>query len=272
MKASKYIALASLSILAAATIGSTTVSAAVANDYDSKGSVTFRPSEDPTDPVDPENPDPNTPVDPVNPDGTDPEPGTKGPLSIDFASSFDFGTNQISSKDQTYYARAQKYAEDAADPTKTHADTANYVQVTDNRGNNAGWNLKVKQNKQFTATDANAKHQVLDGAAITLAAPAVATSAGATGVVTAPVATATITLDPTGAAESPVMAAAENAGQGTWVDAWGTVEEVDEPQAGGTTAKANVTKDVSLFVPGATVKDAVKYETTLTWILSDTPA
>jgi hypothetical protein len=39
----------------------------------------------------------NKPVDPVDPtDPNGPEPGTPGPLSIDYASSFDFGTQKIS--------------------------------------------------------------------------------------------------------------------------------------------------------------------------------
>ncbi|GAF13689.1 extracellular protein [Bacillus sp. JCM 19045] len=57
-------------------------------DYRSNGSVEFVPNTDITPPVDPENPDPENPVTPIDP--TDPEgpnPGTQGPLSIDYASS-----------------------------------------------------------------------------------------------------------------------------------------------------------------------------------------
>ncbi|MFF2797183.1 WxL domain-containing protein [Lysinibacillus xylanilyticus] len=38
----------------------------------------------------------------------DPAQGTGGPLSIDFASSLDFGINPISNKEKTYYANAQE--------------------------------------------------------------------------------------------------------------------------------------------------------------------
>ena len=49
------------------------------------------PNTETTDPVDPLDPEqPVTPVDPTNPDGK-PNPGTNGPLSIDFASSLVFG-------------------------------------------------------------------------------------------------------------------------------------------------------------------------------------
>ena len=61
--------------------------------YTSNGIVEFTPSEEPTNPVDPT--DPTNPVDPIDP--TDPEgpnPGTNGPLSIDYASSLDFGVQK----------------------------------------------------------------------------------------------------------------------------------------------------------------------------------
>ncbi|WP_254558779.1 WxL domain-containing protein, partial [Salmonella enterica] len=76
------------------------------------------------------------PVFPQNPDGSKPNPGGNGSLTIDFASSFDFGNHKISNKDQTYLAKAQKYFD-------SEVLTPNYVQVTDRRGTFAGWNLKV---------------------------------------------------------------------------------------------------------------------------------
>ncbi|MCV5434162.1 WxL domain-containing protein, partial [Escherichia coli] len=78
-----------------------------AAEYETNGVVEFTPNTDITKPVNPDNPDPNKPVVPVdptkidpetNPDGT-PNPGTAGPLSIDYASSLDFGKNKISGKD-----------------------------------------------------------------------------------------------------------------------------------------------------------------------------
>ncbi|MFH4233977.1 WxL domain-containing protein, partial [Acinetobacter baumannii] len=43
-------------------------------------------------------------------------------------------------------------------------EVPNYVQVTDNRGTNAGWKLTVTQNEQFKTTS----NQELTGAALTL--------------------------------------------------------------------------------------------------------
>ncbi len=76
---------------------------------DTNAQVKFIEDESPTDPTDPTDPDPEKPVDPVDP--TDPEkpvdPGTNGPLSLDYASSLDFGEQLISTKNQTYFAKPQ---------------------------------------------------------------------------------------------------------------------------------------------------------------------
>lgn len=242
--------------------------------YDSNGVVQFMPGTDPTDPVDPTDPDPDKPVKPIDPtDPTGPKPGTDGPLSIDYASSFDFGLNKISNKTETYFARAQTYKE--ADGTvDTSKSTPNYVQISDNRGSNAGWTLSVKQNGQFTNTET--LNKVLTGSVIQLAAPTIKTQATSTAVApTSPISQdAGLVLDSEGAS-SVVAGAKVGAGAGTWATAWGQasdVETVTEKNAAGDDVEAQITKTVSLSVPGSTPKDAVKYSTTLTWTLSDTPS
>jgi len=142
--------------------------------YNSNGAVNFIPNTDPTKPVDPTNPDPNNPVNPVDPTDPDgPNPGTDGPLSIDYASSFDFGVNKISNKDETYYARAQKFKNE--DGSASDSVRPNYVQVSDNRGNNGGWTLQVKQNGQFT--NENTLNKTLTGSKITLVNPVIKSNA-----------------------------------------------------------------------------------------------
>jgi hypothetical protein len=250
--------------LVAATIGTTKVVADEAAAYQSNGTVDFIPNTDPTNPVNPENPDPENPVQPVDPTDPDgPNPGTNGPLSIDYASSLDFGVNKISNKNEVYYARAQAYLDE--DGEVSPLKTANYVQISDNRGSNAGWRLSVKQNGQFK--NESTLNKELTGSVITLKNPTVKSNAQG---VTAPIAAATITLDAAGA-ESVVMTAASHAGAGTWVNAWGTVETVTEKDEANQAYQVDVTKDVALSVPGSTPKDAVNYATTLTWTLSDTP-
>lgn len=83
-----------LAILGTLALSTTNVFAADGGVYKSNGQISFVPNEDPTDPVDPT--DPENPVDPVDP--TDPEgpgEGTAGPLSIDFASSFNLENRRL---------------------------------------------------------------------------------------------------------------------------------------------------------------------------------
>lgn len=256
MKLTKIITLSSLVALSF-TIG-TTFASAVGAEYESNGAVQFVPNTDPTNPVDPINPDPEKPVDPIDPtDPIGPNPGTNGPLSIDFASSLDFGLNKISNQNQTYYARSQRFT--------NLTDRPNYIQVSDNRGTNSGWTLKVKQDGQFTATTTTL-NSVLTGAQVTLKNPTITSN----GTATAPIATNTIVLNPDGT-EVIVMSATDQAGAGTWINSWGTVEEVTEKDINGNDVQVNVTKDITLDVPGATPKDAVKYQTKLIWTLTDVP-
>lgn len=255
MKNVKLVTVAALTTFAL-TVGANAHSAVV--DYDSNGTVEFIPNSDPTKPIDPTNPDPLNPVNPIDPtDPNGPEPGTEGPLSIDYASSLDFGVNKISNKDEVYYARAQQFK-------NGKAATPNYVQVSDNRGSNAGWTLKVKQNGQFKAT--GTLNDTLTGSEVKLINPVV--SSNSTAVFPTPA--ATIELDPVGT-ESLVMSAKSNQGSGTYANRWGSVETVKEMAKDGSTVDAEVTKAITLSVPGSTPKDAVKYSTTLTWSLSDVP-
>lgn len=255
MKTTKLITVSAIALLA---VGGQAVSAAEGALYGSKGGVQFVPNTDPTNPVNPTDPDPEVPVNPIDPvDPEGPNPGTDGPLSIDFASSLDFGVNKIANTTQTYFARAQTYTD--IDPTP------NYVQVSDNRGTNAGWTLKVKQESQFSATTPTLNN-LLTGAQITLKNASVASNSSAT----APTENDDIILNPNGA-ESLVMSAANLTGAGTWVNTWGAVETISEVDSEGETVEVAVTKDVALEVPGSTPKDAVKYQTNLVWTLTDVP-
>ncbi|MCD5003502.1 WxL domain-containing protein [Enterococcus saccharolyticus] len=227
--------------------------------YQSNGVVEFVPNLDSTDPVNPENPDPEKPVKPIDPTDSDgPNPGTQGPLSIDYASSLDFGKNRISNKDQVYFARAQSYQGD-------QEDTPNFVQVSDNRGTNSGWTLSVTQEAQLTSTTPTLNN-VLTGAKMTLSNSAISSNVQH---ITAPEAKNSIELVP-GLASIVTFAKADT-GAGTWATYWGHVEKVEEVDENGDTRQVNVTKAIQLAVPGSTPKDAVKYQTKLVWTLTDIP-
>lgn len=221
--------------------------------YVSNGQVEFETSDDPTDPVDPENPgEPVNPVDPTDPNG--PNPGTQGPLSIDFASSLDFGKQMITSKNQVYKVAPQKYLKQISvdqngDPVydTTPAEGPNYVQITDNRGLESGWTLQLTQTAQFK----NGTNE-LTGAQIHLKAGQVVTNAQSP----APTPSTETDLVPGNAAV--VMSAKQGEGAGTYLNTWGQT-------------KADAPESIQLSVPGSTTKYKGMYTTHLSWILSDVP-
>lgn len=238
--------LKSAAVLAAAlTVSGLAVqaSAATTATYNSNGTVSFTPNTDPTNPVDPANP--SVPVSPVTPDGKDPQPPTAGPLSIVFASSFDFGTHPITAADETYTAAPQKL--------KDGTTRNNYVQVNDSRGNYTGWSLSVMQNDQLKTADGKA----LTGAALTLGQAAIQGEGTDN---PADVSAAETTLTP-GTASGTILGATNGHGSGNNLLNFGSAD-----------GKTNADTAVTLDVPGATTKYAQAYTSTLTWTLSDTPA
>ncbi len=214
-------------------------------EYLSNGVINYIPNTDPTDPVNPLDPENQvTPIDPTNPDGV-PTPGTNGPLSIDFASSLVFGEQKITSKTETYYAESQKYTNSADEEN----EGPNFVQVSDNRGTETGWILKVKQNGQFkTASKKN-----LTGAQITMSNGNIVSASDSA----KPTGVTSFSLNPDGT-ESLVMSAESGQGAGTYLMDWGNSVE-------------SAKKSISLEVPGSTTKYADSYTTTFTWVLTDAP-
>lgn len=263
MKKIKIVTLSSLVL-----IGLSTSSSALASEqdyyreYKTNAVIDFIPDESPTNPIDPENPDPNQPIFPWEPTTPEHEPeiGTAGPLSIDFASSLDFGKNKISNKDEIYFANPQYlWNEDHTDLDPTTA-RPNYVQVSDKRGTNGGWTLQVKQEGQFQNQET--QNKVLTGSQIKLSNGRVVSNSTSI----APIAAQKIELDPEGEL-STVMSANSGTGSGTWLHKFGEIKEVENNGE-----KLIKNTDIELFVPGSTPKDAVKYDTKLTWILTDQPS
>jgi hypothetical protein len=234
--------------------------------YQSGGSVGFIPSTVVTPPLDPNQPLPEEPVQPIGPNGELPAVGTAGPLSLDFASNLSFGNHEIVNRDVVYSAKAQGLTQSDGSTT---AYVPNYVQVTDNRGTNAGWALQVKQNGQFTATTKTTNSRLI-GASIQLNQPTVI---GVTNSV-APM-TNEVSLDPEGNS-TVIMSASVGSGSGTWLTRWGNQKSLvtEEQMTADALAKEAVMINpaVTLSVPGKTPRDAVKYSTTLVWTLTNVPA
>lgn len=234
------VAASALSVLA---IGTATITASVSaanltSSVDSKASVTFKANNNPTSPVDPENPD-----NPFTPDK--PATGENGPLSIDYVSDLDFGSQEITTKDATYNA-ALTSGKDASGVTK---NTPNFVQITDNTGASLGWSLNVQQVQQLSSAN-----DQLKGAEISFTNLQAVTNSASNA--SAPSVAPGIKLIP--GVDSPVTTAAANQGEGTWVTRFGK----DATEAA---------TSVQLSVPGASVKKATTYSSTLKWTLTQTP-
>lgn len=203
--------------------------------YQSQATVDFVGNTDVIPPVNPTDPtDPLKPVKPVN-------PGTQGPLSIDYVSNIQFNQQKISGKDSVYYAQLDQLI----DKNGKVGDYPSHVQVTDNRGSNAGWKLTVAQAQPFM----NGSNK-LDGTVIALM------NGTATGTnLHQPTLANQAAIKPDGKAVS-VMTAKADSGMGTWVDRFGK-------------DNAEAEKSISLFVPAESNKVAGAYKSELTWTLTD---
>lgn len=248
----KIAKLSLVGILSLATVFgvSSGVDASKVGDLDSEANVIFEENNDVTKPVDPNNPDPEKPIgpepDPDHPGQTIPE-GTPGPLSIDHASHFNFGKVKKSGNEQTYFAKAINFTNVDGSKDKT----APYIQVTDNRGSEAGWQVQVSQEGQLKNVDTDLE---LEGAQIKVSNGIVNSIADKTGVTAA---ANEIELDPQGQAHV-VLTAEAGHGAGTFTNKFGELED-------------GVTKDVSLTVPRGSRIDDGHYQTSLKWTLYDTP-
>ncbi|MFZ4845510.1 WxL domain-containing protein [Enterococcus casseliflavus] len=194
----------------------------------------------PLDPLDPE-------VE-VNPENKPLLPEDQGQLSIDFVSSFNFGSQAISVHDQTYYAQPQRLLNEDGTVNVTE-ERPNYVQISDRRSENErnGWELAVTQKEQFTGTE----NQVLRGATLILSNQEIVTVQGGT----APEIQSINELVPGN--RLTLLKAQGSEGTGTWIYRFGN----------GKTAGESVVLDV----PRGTNPENITYYTALIWELSAVP-
>ena len=232
----------------------------------SKGSIQYEGADWVTKPVDPEEPDKEV------------EPGgeivkTEGPLRLDFVPQLNFGAQAISKEDQMYYANAQLFKGET--PAR-----ANYIQVTDSRGSLAGWELSVRQEHQFK--NDSTKNKELKGAILSFDKQWANSSFSKDY-------QPTIVKDAIKIAQIgttyPIAIAEQGKGAGTWTVEFGSSGSVEgientltpvlnadgKPLTDATVEDKPMYKNqaISLFVPGATLKDPVKYTTTLTWTIAE---
>lgn len=236
-----YKKIISYSVLALLTLGaSQNVSAAPVNTEQSEARIQF--TIDPTDvpgvqvpdvdengnPTDFNDYDPDNPTDGVVTDNS-------GPLSLDYVTNLDFGDRTIRSQ-ESYFSTTD----------------VPFVQVTDNRGTAAGWNLTA-QLSAFTINSGAVT--TLQGASIALNNGQVASPYGT---IAPPTAAQVITLAADGAS-APVVTAGTGTGYSTWVVEW-----ADSGRNDGSN------ENVVLTVP-ANAQTVGNHTATITWVLSDTP-
>lgn len=240
--------------------------------YNSDATVAFKASDKPSNPGNSQDPDSGDDdgSTPVNPDPDKPvNPGTAGPLSIDFASSFAFGTQDVSSSNETYYAHAQATANGNTEP--------DFVQVTDNRGTFAGWTLSVKTDSQFhlasAAANSTTPGDVLTGASLKFNKGNATAKADLLSQTPSIVPGTVVDSTEITTADTTIVSAAANQGMGTWFYRLGT--NADYQENGGARLAASDVSSASpatLTVPGTTTKKAAAYTTNLVWTLSEVPA
>lgn len=239
-----------------------------ATEFDGGASLTAG-GKDVSEPIDPENP--GQEVDPGE------GPSTKGDLRIDFASSLNFESAEITETNRRFDSLAQLF----------HGDTearGYYVQVSDYRGEAAGWTLTLSQDTQFhSSIIQDLENQSLNGAVLSFG-NGWANSAGNSGTPT--VSRDTLGLNEMGTAYT-VATAGNGEGKGVWTIAFGASTENTNSQentlsaltdSGGTPVidttfnkQAYSNSAVFLTVPDTTKIYPVQYTTTLTWTLEAGP-
>lgn len=272
----KSIKLASLGLvsLCVVALGTATVQAA---NPEAKTNRIVKFVEDTTS-IDPEKPEV---VDPKNPEGpaevvdpTDEGSGGNGSkaFNINWVSDFKFGEIKIAGSTMKGFAQPSTLNFESG---KKSVGLANFLQVTDNTGTNAGWNVKVQGSEFFELNDAGVETATtLQGAKLTLSGGHVIGSADNTSL--APASSLAVDKSIISAQAVNVFSAATGKGQGTWSLAWGAKSATDPVLKGitvaGETATGKAEAGVELSVPvTAQPKAGKNYRSTLNWVLATTP-
>ena len=219
MKINKYSILGLSVLMSVAILGSQSAEAAEASEGTSKANFELQAGDNTTVPelLDPE---------------IQPPTGNKGPLSLDSVSSFNFPTKKLGSESQ---------APLEATPVE---GTKLGLQVTDSRGQDLGWKLKVSAT-DFETTGEN--KLTLRGAVMTIPAGKLTTGEGVD-----PLLTPTAYKVNLSSIATPIMSATSTQGRSSWSNAF----------------EGNGEK-VTLAVPSG--NKVASYVSTITWSLEDAP-
>ena len=222
---------------------------------------------------------PTSPATPPSTPGAGTATGNTGPLSLDYAPNFDFGTHAAGTTAGLFYATAQPYTPAASGISPVAGP--NFAQVTDLRGTNAGWTLSVTQTADFKNNSV-----VLTGAQVALNSE-IATNSSGNGIasVTNPT---TLTVNTPTLVFSAKANGTNNEGAGTNVVSFGSgYADNNSPVGYFGDIKVDITdtnnpnrivnQKVQLSVPASTMSSVVTtantaYTTTFTWNLQEGPS
>lgn len=193
-----------------------------------------------------------------------------GDLQINMAPQLDFGAVKISKKDMSYYVKAEYIEQmEGHDGIKW----GNFIEVSDLRGERAGWTVNVAIDGQLKSQDG----AVLEGAQIVFKGGEVHYNRYNWGDEEVYM-NKDITLNPDEA--QVVMKAEAGSGSGFWSGMFGSSEELTDINADGKTLveevngkriKMKFNPNITLEVPGESEKEETRYLTTLLWTINNTP-
>ncbi|MFD1900747.1 WxL domain-containing protein [Enterococcus termitis] len=180
------------------------------------------------------------------------EVAVKTTLRIDYVTHMQFGEQKISGSTKAYHPLLAKWNYEEGS-----VYIPQFIQITDNRGTNDGWDLQVERSEFQTADEAilaGAELKITNGEVVNMGdAPTSATPSTVNKTVTIPVGSA-----------AKVMSAKEDQGMATWSYSFG--EPKDREEASKDPKEEN--QDVTLSVPGTAKKIAnEEYKSELTWTL-----
>lgn len=217
-------------------------------------------------PLNPNNPNVSQPVKPVDAvSGSSAGNPTTGSLTLDFAPSFNFGTQVIAEGPQKYYATSQKYN----DGTN---NSVPYVQVTDRRPDKSGWKLNAVLS-EFKNTDGD----VLPVASLDYKNGAIAVATDSSlptqNTVGSNMASSFTSNQLTPKIAATVISAPTGEGHGTFLGNFGSNSDIATitGEAGDKTSR-EVDKAVTLNVLNGQNAKSTTYQATITWTINDTPS
>lgn len=234
MKKQKYVIVFLITILSLFSFGSVISAESSGN---SDAIVNFTEGTTPPDVVDPTDPDkPIDKEDPENP--TNPPTENTGPLSMDYVSSVDFGTNQISSKRAVYESTSKKP----------------FIQVSDARGTGSGWDVTASVSNFVNDSGESS----LPGAALSFENGEIKTTSDNVSQDNPPTGSQNIVLATDGTPAN-VMTANNDQGLGTWIERWFPTKQ-----------ESSTNNNVTLAVPAGSASTGT-HTAEVTWTLTSAP-